>query len=1136
MNLLKSSCVRNVVVLCFINIFFNVKYSQGQRNNQIESKFLPPSPTAGSLGKYGQIPIGFYTGIPQINIPIHAVKYKELELPISLNYHASGNKPDEMPGSVGLGWSLGIGGSITRIINGTPDEGVYPVNFANAYNKDWGDGIGYPNLDGPVQELTVTVPAKEIGMFNYSGIAVLSSSYQGDYDARGNFLGGSYTITYTPTLHNPGYSPLTGVVMPNPIQYDDWSSPIRMNSYLKTGYYEISPLVSDTSWIADSNPDEYIFNFNGISGKFYQDRNGIVHVKSQNGENFKIKINFVGQKFIDLPYEEQNKNYPFISTYVNKLYKELLLYSFTITDNNGIKYTFGGTDESIEFSRPGRCLKNTAIADHPGGYVQPTSWQLTSIESPNGYRILLSYYRDNFIITKSVYSDVVSSMPLSSFRLTADGTNFASNKIEKTTLINPVHLQKIITPSEEILFTYKLVQQLGYIVPSNYPNRDILATNEDIFYNYKDVGRATIANRNPSVNDFILFSNNKGEIYKRLFFNYNGDPNKRLELDSLMFSESYGAEQKYRFEYNPTPLPNYLASKNDAFGFYNGKESVLNNMDGEQGFQYFLSVSGNERTLREQEYNLSRMPDFNFSKARILEKIIYPTGGAVKFEFEPNQYSVTAKKWPFTVVNNQNNNSIETAGLRIKKIKSLLKDGSVASEKNYYYTTDYINGGGISSGVLSYEPKFFEKFSGIINNPANNYYSNPSASFNGKGKRIDYWRWYSNAIEPMSAVRGPHITYSEVTEETVGLGFTSYKYQNFDNGFNDLPPVAQVSDNADLKQFWENDEGINMDLERGLISKESVYDKFKQKKQETIYSYNDDPNRFDTNIRKLVSSVNNELPRDYITSMRATASLIYTYFPFLKSKQVITNFENGQIITHKNDYLYDKKYGVLVEESLTNSNNQTLKTTYKYPFNFLNNDPEKIFRNLTGDNRIYMIEKNELLNNKQISFSRINYDKFSSNNLFLPKSVELQVGSNPIQTKQLFNKYDLKANVTELQQPNGIKKIYVWSYNSQHPVAEIGNCDYAVVETLLGGALAIESFNKKNPTDDEIKTFLAPLRSGLPNTQITTYTYAPLIGITSQTDPKGLTTFYEYDGFGRLNLIKDQNGNIIKTYDYHYKN
>jgi YD repeat-containing protein len=44
--------------------------------------------------------------------------------------------------------------------------------------------------------------------------------------------------------------------------------------------------------------------------------------------------------------------------------------------------------------------------------------------------------------------------------------------------------------------------------------------------------------------------------------------------------------------------------------------------------------------------------------------------------------------------------------------------------------------------------------------------------------------------------------------------------------------------------------------------------------------------------------------------------------------------------------------------------------------------------------------------------------------------------------------------------------------------------------------------------------------------------------MTSQTDPRGVTTYYEYDTFNRLKrtYIKE-NGveKTIQTYDYHYK-
>jgi hypothetical protein len=55
------------------------------------------------------------------------------------------------------------------------------------------------------------------------------------------------------------------------------------------------------------------------------------------------------------------------------------------------------------------------------------------------------------------------------------------------------------------------------------------------------------------------------------------------------------------------------------------------------------------------------------------------------------------------------------------------------------------------------------------------------------------------------------------------------------------------------------------------------------------------------------------------------------------------------------------------------------------------------------------------------------------------------------------------------------------------------------------------------------------------NAQMTTYTYEPLIGISSQCDMNNRIIYYEYDGFNRLKLIRDQDYNILKVFDYKYQ-
>jgi YD repeat-containing protein len=51
---------------------------------------------------------------------------------------------------------------------------------------------------------------------------------------------------------------------------------------------------------------------------------------------------------------------------------------------------------------------------------------------------------------------------------------------------------------------------------------------------------------------------------------------------------------------------------------------------------------------------------------------------------------------------------------------------------------------------------------------------------------------------------------------------------------------------------------------------------------------------------------------------------------------------------------------------------------------------------------------------------------------------------------------------------------------------------------------------------------------------MTSFTYEPLVGVTSQTDPKGYTITYVYDASNRLITIKDEEGNILEHYEYNY--
>lgn len=96
---------------------------------------MPPSPNASSLGQYADIPVSLYTGVPEINIPLFDIKSGNVTLPISLSYHASGIKVEQTASWVGLGWALNAGGVITRSVRGLPDD-LYNSTYSGL--QTWG--------------------------------------------------------------------------------------------------------------------------------------------------------------------------------------------------------------------------------------------------------------------------------------------------------------------------------------------------------------------------------------------------------------------------------------------------------------------------------------------------------------------------------------------------------------------------------------------------------------------------------------------------------------------------------------------------------------------------------------------------------------------------------------------------------------------------------------------------------------------------------------------------------------------------------------------------------------------------------------------------------------------------------------
>lgn len=99
---------------------------------------FPISPEVAKLGNFGNVPVNLFFGQLNQSINLFNGNVGDYAVPINLNYNYSGNKLEETPSIIGLGWQLNIGGAVTREVRGLPDEhprGYYDSGVQSIMNN-----------------------------------------------------------------------------------------------------------------------------------------------------------------------------------------------------------------------------------------------------------------------------------------------------------------------------------------------------------------------------------------------------------------------------------------------------------------------------------------------------------------------------------------------------------------------------------------------------------------------------------------------------------------------------------------------------------------------------------------------------------------------------------------------------------------------------------------------------------------------------------------------------------------------------------------------------------------------------------------------------------------------------------------
>ena len=166
---------------------------------------------------------------------------------------------------------------------------------------------------------------------------------------------------------------------------------------------------------------------------------------------------------------------------------------------------------------------------------------------------------------------------------------------------------------------------------------------------------------------------------------------------------------------------------------------------------------------------------------------------------------------------------------------------------------------------------------------------------------------------------------------------------------------------------------------------------------------------------------------------------------------------------------------------------------------------------------------------------------YGPTNDFVPTQGGKYVFSCWIRTATGFTGGNIVIHTSQLGTPNTVYPTNSESYKYVTIGSTNGTWQYFEVELNLDQVKQLSGISSNlnvrcyvYNTNSNMDMYIDDILSLPKNAKTTAYTFDPLIGITSLTDDNNKSTYYDYDDFGRLRIVRDNDKNITKTYCYNY--
>lgn len=587
----------------------------------------------------------------------------------------------------------------------------------------------------------------------------------------------------------------------------------------------------------------------------------------------------------------------------------------------------------------------------------------------------------------------------------------------------------------------------------------------------------------------------------------------QFQLSQLVFIDNLTMKkQVYTFEYYQPWQRFSLDAKNlDYWGFYNyhtentdlvPRQTINIGLPSQFGYYGKKQIGG-----------ANREPD-NGSEVYSLREIAYPSGEIDHFTYELNQYQdlKTLKK-------------MNAGGLRIRQLSTYDSNRHIKKAREFAYGED-------GSGNIWIPPT------------KELYQENHTRVYSYWDHTVKrrYRIYRSNPCMSLFFMGGAPVLYNKVKEVTfdystypVNRKEVEYYYHNASNyTATATQPLMFIQDYLD---DWEQNELTN-------IKSYNLYYGYMAWEKCNNYEIISLPPNVD--LRTKVFDAYMQTIVEYCGGYPEDISIQEVYFDsydlegkkrkVLKTTQEIIKEDIGDAIKKEKKYDYgisvmDVKTGFPISELEVNSDGSHLSKFYTYPYhrntnvcqwmvedNILSRVLEEKYVSLSADS----VQKNKIITNSFIPLS-CGYLSYKHSAIQESDSVLTRM-----KNVEIYHSYDKCGNLIEYRRKDGTAVTLLWGYNYQRLIAQI-------VGSNLDSVISSSDYNNlQNMSGKILEDELQNIRSRVTGL-MTTFIWYPTRGVAIKTDPMGISTYYNYDGYGRLINVRDMNRKILETYDYNTK-